>query len=259
MNLIPLKTTRQIKTIKLICGQLGKIRQKLFEFTQPGVTGQEVEDLAQKLIKSAGGEASFAKVPGYRWATCININQGIVHGVPNQYRFKKGDLVSIDVGLFKNGWHSDCSATQVCGYPNLDDYPHQKLANFLKAGKQTLNLAISKAQVGNRVGHISQTIEKTLNQSGYRPIPNLTGHGIGKKLHEPPQIPGITPKKVSDTPVLRAGMTLAIEVIYTLGNGKTQVSSDDRWTVTTKDGKMAAIFEETIAVLDDGPLILTRI
>lgn len=232
--------------------KLARIRQQLLTAAKPGTTGLVIEALAQKLIKQAGGQASFATVDKYQWATCININAGVVHGVPNNYQFKTGDLVSIDVGIYYQGFHTDCSTTIMVGA-----VPSGEKAKFLQTGRQVLKKAIAQARPGKRVGHISRTIESNLHAAGYQPLPNLTGHGIGRQLHEPPHIPGVVRQPIKETPQLQSGMTVAIEVIYALGNSDTRVSPEDHWTVISKDGKITAIFEETIAIKNDGPLILT--
>lgn len=251
--MISIKTPKEIEIMARAGCLLADIRQKLLESAHPGVTSQQIENLAQQLIKTAGGEPSFARVPNYNWATCININEGVVHGVPNNQPFKSGDLVSIDVGIYFKGFHSDCSKTIIVG----DQKPPKKV-KFLEIGRQTLKKAIQAARPGQRVGHISQAIETNLKKYNLSAIPHLTGHGIGRELHESPHIPGVVKQPIEQTDILKPGMTLAIEVIYTLGSGQTATSSDDHWTIITQDGKISGIFEETIAIKNDGPLILTK-
>jgi len=253
MSNIPIKTDQELEIMAEAGHKLAEIRQKLLDAVKPGIASREIEDLAQKLIKKAGGQPSFAMVPNYDWATCINVNEGIVHGVPNDYQFQKGDLVSIDVGFYYREFHSDCSRTIIVPPAESGSDEH-----FLDIGRQTLKKAVKAARSGRRVGHISQLIEKNLHKHNLEPIPNLTGHGIGRQLHQAPFIPGVSQIPIKKTSLLKPGMCLAIEIIYTQGGPETAVSSEDNWTVVTKDGKISGIFEETIAIKNDGPLILTK-
>jgi len=253
MTPIPLKSPTELRLMRTGGRRLAQIRAKLLKAVRPGVTGLQIEALAQKLIKKAGGQPSFPTVKGYHWATCINVNQGVVHGIPTAYRFQPGDLVTIDVGLLYQGFHTDCSASILV---KGNQPPPAFKQRFLNVGRLALKKAIQQAVPGHRIGHISSAIETTLKKAGYSPIRVLTGHGIGRRLHEPPPIPGFLAGPLSQTPLIKKGMTLAIEVIYALGKPEV-VTAPDGWTIQTQDGKIAAVFEETIAVLDDGPLILT--
>jgi len=247
---IPLKTSEEIRIMRQGGEKLSQILEKLVRFTRPGVKLIEIEKLAWSLIEKTGGKPGFALVPGYNWATCININDGIVHGIPDQKEIKDGDVVSIDIGIFYKGLNTDmCRSFQVGKKdPGTD--------KFLKTGKKALKQAIKQAKVGNRIGHISKAIQDTIEGAGFTCIRNLTGHGVGKKLHEPPQIPCFLDKKIKETPLIEKGMTLAIEVIYALGS-HTNYTKIDNWTIATSDGKISTVFEKTIAVINDGSLILT--
>lgn len=229
---------------------LGKVRNKLAGMVAPGVTLLDIELEAARLLEETGGEVAFTKVQNYYWATCINVNEGVVHGIPTDYRIQDGDVVSIDVGLWFKGFYTDTSTSVIAGKGS------EELKRFLNAGKESLQLAIAEAKLGNRVGHISQAIEKRLKQAGYNPIHELTGHGVGSKLHEKPHIPGILSGDISKTPLLQLGQTLAIEVIYAMGKPDI-IIAEDGWTIETKDGKIAGLFEETVAITETGPLILT--
>jgi methionyl aminopeptidase len=207
--------------------------------------------LAVKLVKEEGAEGSFNKVPGYSWLTCISVNEGLVHGIPRKdVVFKKGDVVSIDVGLYYKGFHSDTSITV-----GIDVTPDVK--KFLNIGVQALEKAISKAKVGNYIYDISEAIESTVEGAGYSTIKALVGHGVGRELHEDPQIPCFVPGRITDSPKIEAGMTLAIEVMYAMGSDKVEVL-EDGWTIAMRDGKISALFEESIAVTQKGPKVLTR-
>lgn len=230
---------------------LSRIKGQLKETVAPGVTPQELETRAEKLIVEAGGKPSFKMVPNYFWATCINVNDGVVHGVPNSSPFREGDLVSVDVGMFYQGFHTDTSFTVPAGKIN------RQKQEFLRVGKRALKEAISKAVVGNRVAHISRSIQRILEREDYAPVRALTGHGIGKKLHEEPQIPCFWQGRLESSEVIPEGATLAIEVIYTLGSPELVISGEDSWTIRTRDGKIAGLFEETVLATVEGPLVLT--
>ena len=229
---------------------LSDIRNQLADAVKPGVTPVEIENLANTLIKKTGGQASFKTVPGYHHATCINVNDSLVHGIPSQIPFKDSDLVSIDLGLLYKNYHTDTSTTVVVGKPNKD------LQSFIDTGWQALSLGIKKAQVGNKVSDISKAIEKVIVSSGYTPVKDLTGHGIGKKLHQDPYIPNYYDPQNTDFE-LKVGQAMAIEPMYTKGSEQIKLL-DDNWTITTKDGSLSALVEHTIFINQDGPIILTE-
>lgn len=251
--MIPLKSAKEIEIMKeggkKLAWVMGKIKVK------PGMSLKEINSLAEQLIEKQGGKHSFKMVEGYHWASCLNVNQGVVHGVPNDYRLKDGDVLSIDIGMFYQGLHTDMSNSIVVG-AGPDKWIGKR--EFLTAGVEALRAATQVAQPGNRVGHISQAIEREIKKHGFQPIRALVGHGVGKKLHEPPQIPCYLKGKISDTEKLKPGMTLAIEVIYTQGRPGVIVK-EDGWTVETMDKKLAALFENTVAVMRQGPIVLTKI
>lgn len=217
----------------------------------PGISLLELEKLATGLIAKTGGKPSFKMVPGYRWATCLNVNAGVVHGIPNRYRLKTGDLFSVDAGVYYRGFHTDAARSLLIssGSPVSTD-------RFLFAGRLALTKAISQAVPGNRIGHLSQAIEQTLRAAGFSPVRELTGHGVGRELHEEPSIPGYLDRPVAETPAIKPGMVLAIEVIYAAGKSGIKVGQDG-WTIVTADGSLAGLFEDTVAVTADGPVILT--
>ncbi len=245
-----LKTDKEIKIMAEGGRKLSEIKHKLANEVHVGGNAYEIDKLADDLIAKSGGEASFKKVPGYYWATCINVNAGIVHGIPKkELVFKKGDLVSIDVGLFYKGFHTD---TSISVGLNLTT-KHQ---DFLDTGKAALKKAISQMKVDNRVYDISKAMEDTIKNAGYSPVESLVGHGVGKFLHEEPQIPCFVYDKRKNTPELQVGMVLAIEVMYTEGSPEL-VHEEDGWTIATADGKISGLFEETVALTKHGFLVLT--
>lgn len=247
--MIPVKTAKEIELMREGGRKLAGVLDQVLRAVKPGVSLKELDQLAESLIEKRGGKPSFKMVKGYNWATCININQGVVHGVPGNYRLRNNDLVSIDIGLFYKGLHTDIART----------VPVQtKKDIFLKTGEKALKKAIKATKPGNRVGHISKAIGKEIKKSGFSPVKALTGHGVGKKLHEDPQIPCFLKGKIKRTPELAPGMTLAIEVIYTQGKPDV-VLADDGWTVKTADGGVAGLFEDTVVVTAKGGKVLTKL
>lgn len=248
--MITIKTPEELKVMAEGGSKLAIIRNALAKMVLQGSTPLDIEKKAQELIDRAGGKPSFQMVKNYNWATCININDGVVHGIPTSIPFKEGDLVSIDVGMLYKGFHTDTSITISSG--KIDN----RLDKFLEVGKIALTFAINKAKPGNKVSDIAKSIQAEVEKDGYSPIRALTGHGIGKKLHEEPQIPCFWEDGMADT-VLPEGAVLAIEVIYTIGEPDL-MQDQDNWTLRTKDGTIAGLFEETVAVVPNGPLVLTR-
>ena len=233
--------------------KLGRVKEALAAAVKEGVKASEIEDLAVKLIKDEGAEASFKKVPGYHWATCVNVNEGLVHGIPvASVVFKKGDIVSIDVGVYYKGFHTDTSITV-----GIDLSSENR--RFLNTGREALAKAIKEASEGNYIYDISKAIEDTVTEAGFTPIKALVGHGVGRELHEDPQIPCFLPAQagVQESPGIARGMTLAIEVMYAAGGDKVEVL-EDGWTIAMRDGKISGLFEDTVAVTESGPIVLTR-
>lgn len=241
----------KIEAMKIGGGMLGRVRKALYNYTQVGVTPKQIEFKARELIKAEGGELSFTKVPGYRWATCININDGIVHGIPTSEKpLAGGDLVTVDVGVYYHGYHTDAAFSKVVGTSTAAK------DRFLKAGLEGLKNAIAAVKPDNRIGDISEAMESTLKKYGYRATKELTGHGVGKELHEEPMIPNVVVKLKEKTPQIELGQTLAIEIIYVEGS-PSLVLEEDGWTISTKDGTLSAVHEETVLVTEDGCSILT--
>jgi len=251
--MIPILSEKEIKIMEDNGQKLRKVMEATLSEVKPGMTLIELDQVAEKKIEELGGKPSFKMVPRYYWATCINLNGGVVHGIPDDTPIKKGDLVSVDAGFYSQGFHTDMAKTIKVG----SEKGKGRSDKFLEAGKEALEEAIKQVKPDNRVGHLSQTIEETIKKAGYNPVKRLTGHGVGRQLHQEPMIPCFLKEEVRKTPLLKKGMVLAIEVIYTQGE-PTLIVADDGWTIRTQDGKMAGLFEETVAVGANGPLILTR-
>ncbi len=254
MTQINLKSASEIAIMKVGGQKLKHIRNYLKSMAKPGVKLNLIEGKALSLISESGGQPSFSLVPGYSWATCINLNHGLVHGVPDKKVIKQGDIVTIDIGLYFKGFHTDSAVSFIAGQE--DKYP--KKQKLLIAGQKALKQAISQAKPGNRIGHISQAMQISIEKYGYNVARNLTGHGLGKNLHESPAIPCFIDKPITQTPIIEPGLVIAIEAIYMAGNHKTITDPKDNWTIITKDQKDAAMFEHTVAITKNGPVALTE-
>ena len=247
--MIKIKNPDEIKIMAEGGVMLGRVKKKLAESVKVGVSGADIERLANELIEKEGAEAAFKRVKGYSWATCINVNEGLVHGIPTNTPFNDGDVVSIDVGIYHKGFNTDTSLTVAIN-------PNPEIKKFLNVGKSALEKAISKVRIDNYIYDISKAIEDEIEEHGYTTIKSLVGHGVGKDLHEDPQIPCFVPAKIEDSPIIKKGMVLAVEVMYALGSDKVTIA-EDGWTIVMRDGKISALFEETVAVTESGPKILT--
>ena len=213
-----------------------------------GVSCASLDQIAEKEIESRGASSSFKTVDDYQWTICTTINEQVVHGIPTDYKLKGGDILGIDIGAYFQGFHSDMAISVPVG--NVG----QSAKKFLDVGRDTLKKAISKAMPGARIGDISQTIQENVEKSGYQPVRVLTGHGVGRELHEEPMVPCFGEKGTG--PAILENMVLAIEVIYTEGKAELKLEKDN-WTFSTKDGSLGGLFEQTVAVTKAGPIVLT--
>ena len=231
--------------------KLGRVKHALAVAVAAGVRASEIEELAVSLIEKEGAECSFKKVPGYHWATCINVNEGLVHGIPaSSVIFKRGDLVSIDAGVYYRGFHTDTSISV-----GIDLSPENR--KFLNIGIEALSKALKEVKEGNYIYDISKSIEDTIEGAGYTTIKALVGHGVGRELHEDPQIPCFVPGNREESLKIEKGMVLAVEVMYAEGSDKVELLQDG-WTIAMRDGKISGLFEDTVAVTEEGPNVLTR-
>ena len=224
--------------------------ERLIEAVVPGVKTRELDRLARREIKSLGAKPSFLGYMGYPAAVCVSINEEVVHGIPGDRAIEDGDLVSMDLGAIVDGFHGDAAVTVVAGAGT----PETRA--LLDATRAALGCGIEAALPGNRIGDISAAVEGSIKPLGYGVVWEYVGHGIGRNLHEPPQVPNYGTS--GQGPLLKAGMTLAIEPMVNLGGGKTR-ALDDGWTVVSADGTPSAHFEHTIAITGEGPVILTTL
>lgn len=232
--------------------KLGKILDALLQFAKPGIKLIEIDNLAEKLILEAGGSPSFKTVEDYKYSTCLCVNDVVVHGIPNKYILKDGDILGIDIGFLYQGFHTDTSWTKAIG--NID----KQTRLFLQTGREALLKAISKATAGNRIWDISEGIENTLRSKGFTPVRQLVGHGIGKVLHEAPQVPCFKRGERNHSPLLKDGQTIAIEVIYNQGDFPVVYKNEDGWSLKTEDDSLSGLFEHTVLITQKSPIVLTK-
>ena len=250
MGSFEIKTPEDIKKMQEGGKILRAVKNAVAKKVKTGVSAKDLDEFAEQMILDLGGKSSFKTVPNYRWTTCVNVNAGIVHGIPTKdLVFKKGDVVSIDLGVLYQGFHTDTSITVA-----ID--PSAQVSKMLKVGQNALDLAIVEAKPGKRIYDISEAIEKKVKAGGFNPVRALVGHGVGRELHEEPQIPCFVSGTRNESPKIPVGAVIAIEVMYTQGKPDL-VLEDDGWTISTQDGKISALFEETVAVTSHGLIVLT--
>lgn len=247
--MIVIKSPAEIEKIRAAGRLLARILRTLSESITPGVTTTaDLDALAAILVKEAGGRAAFKGYMGYPAHICASVNQQVVHGLPSNRVLMSGDIVSIDMGVELDGYYADAAITVPIG----EITPEAR--RLLDITRQALYVGIDQAQVGKRIGDIASAIQKFVERHGYSVVRELVGHGVGRKIHEDPPVPNYG--KPGSGPVLREGMTLAIEPM--VNQGKPQVVClADKWTIVTEDGKLSAHFEHTVAITRKGPLILT--
>ena len=245
---IKLKSADDIRQMRIAGELASNVLQKVAGATKVGVTTKEIDDYAGELIKEAGARSAFLGYRGFPANTCISVNEEVVHGIGCERVINDGDIVSIDVGVQKNGWIGDNALTVPVG--NIS----QEAKDLLIATEQALFESISFARAGQSLADLCGATEEHVVKFGYSVVKDLVGHGVGKNLHEEPAVPNYRPH--GKTPVLKAGMVLAIEPMINQGTGDVICLEDD-WTIVTKDNKLSAHFEHTVHVTDGEPDILT--
>lgn len=260
--MIDKKTPAEIVSMQKGGKILSDVLWEVMRAAKVGVSEIELDQLAEKLIRERGGEPGFMKVPGYKHTVCFCTNEVVVHGIPSSYRLQAGDVICIDCGVYLEGFHTDMAETVI-----VDDGGKWQMANskafeerkrFLSIGKKALEAGIAEAKIGNRIGHISKAIQDiTEKEGGYSIVRTLIGHGVGRELHEAPEVPGFLDRKIEKTPLLEDGMTIAIEVIYNMGGKEVVYRGDDDWTIVSEDGSLSAVFERSVAISGGKTILLT--
>jgi methionyl aminopeptidase len=233
------------------CGKrLASVVNALKDRLKAGVRSIEIEELTRSLMAKTGGVPSFLNYEGFPAATCISVNDEVVHCAPTNYRFREGDIVGLDVGLKYKGLHTDMAVTVPVGRVN------QKTKKFIGVARRALDEAIEKARPGNKVGDISHAIQKIIERGGYSVVKELSGHGVGKELHEEPTIPNYG--RSGEGEILKEGMVLAIEPIINMGSREVETAVDG-WKIKTQDQSLSAHFEHTILIGRKKAEILTTV
>jgi methionyl aminopeptidase len=222
----------------------------LAENIRPGVTTKELDSLAEEFILSRGGTPEFKGYQGFPASICASPNAMIVHGIPGSYRLKEGDIISLDVGVRYEGFVTDSATTVAVGEVPLET------SKLLQTTRRCLEAATDQARAGKRLGDIGHAIQALAESRGYGVVRDLVSHGVGRKMHEDPQIPNYG--RPGTGARLLPGMTLAIEPMITLGGYDIRISEWDGWSIYTADGSLSAHFEHTVAVTGNGPWVLTR-
>lgn len=248
--MIVLKSQDEIVRMESACSIVAEVLVKIRDAITPGITTKELDEIAESFILSRKAVSAFKGYKGYPATLCTSLNNQVVHGIPGSAVLKKGDLISIDVGVYKDGFYGDAAITLPVGQISTE------AGKLLSSTEEALYKGIEKALAGNRLSDISNAIQKHAEADGFSVVKQFVGHGIGRGLHEDPQIPNFG--RPGEGPVLRAGMTLAIEPMINAGTWKVDVLNDG-WTAITRDGSLSAHFEHTVAVTDNGPKILTKL
>jgi methionyl aminopeptidase len=247
--MIILKSPEEIERIAESCRIVADTIEAIKNMVKPGLTTTDVESFADTYIKELGGIPAFKGYRGYPASICTSLNDEVIHGIPSKRILQEGDVLSIDLGVYKNGFFGDGAITIPVGQIT------PALERLLRVTEESLYIGIMNAIVGNRVSDISYAIQRHVESHGFSVVKAFVGHGIGRELHEDPQIPNFGPP--GRGPRLREGMTLAIEPMVNLGSHEVFVL-DDGWTAVTADGKPSAHFEHTVLVTSEGPRILTK-
>jgi methionyl aminopeptidase len=242
------KSKTEIETMARAGRVVAETLRRLGEHMQPGVTTKELDEVAEDYIRSQGGVPTFKGYRGFPASICASPNSMVVHGIPGSYRLDEGDLLSIDVGVTLDNFVADSAFTFAVG--EVDG----EASRLLEACQAALAAGIAEARSGNHVQDISAAVQRTTEEAGFSVVRSLVGHGIGRSMHEEPQVPNFG--EPGRGPLLAPGMTLAIEPMINAGSPEVWVA-DDRWSISTDDGSLSAHFEHTVAITDNGPLILT--
>ena len=249
--MISLKTEKEIALMKVACNISAKALEIGGKSVKAGMSTKKLDKIIHDYIIKEGAKPSFLGYGGFKGSACISVNDTVIHGIPSEkIIIQKGDIVSIDVGAYINGFHGDNAATFVCG-----TVP-EETQRLLDVTKESLVRGISAAIAGNRVGDIGEAVQTYVEENGYSVVREFVGHGVGKDLHESPEVPNFGKK--GKGPRLIPGMVIAIEPMVNQGKAEVKILSDG-WTVKTCDGSLATHFEHTVLITKDGPVILTTV
>jgi len=248
--MITLKSDRELEYMKDAGRIVAETHLELKKAIEPGITTRELDTIAENYILSQGAKPAFKGYQGFPASICTSIDEEVVHGIPGLRELKNGNIISIDIGTVINGFYGDAARTYPVG--EIDE----ELQRLLAVTEEALEAGIKKAIEGNRLSDISHAVQTTAESNGFSVVRDYVGHGIGREMHEDPQVPNFG--KPGRGPRLKAGMTLAIEPMVNMGTHEV-VTLEDNWTVVTRDDTSSAHFEDTVAVTETAPKIFTRI
>lgn len=248
--MISIKSPQELEKMRASGRLAARCMEELISHVKPGVTTKQLDIIAEQFIMAAGAWPSFKDYRGFPGSVCTSVNDEVVHGIPGERMLQNGDIIGLDLGALLNGYHSDMARTVPVGEVSEEA---KRLITVTQAAYQA---GADAAVVGNRLRDISEAVQKTAEAAGYGVVRELVGHGIGTSLHEPPDVPNFMFK--GPNPRLKAGMVLCIEPMVNGGTEKVTWGADG-WLVSTKDGKLSAHYENTVAVTEDGPEVLTRL
>ena len=246
--MISLKNKTDIEGIKKSGQIVRKVLSELAEITKPGIRTIEYDTAAEHIASSLNASPAFKGYGGFPYSVCVSVNEEVVHGFPSQRRLKEGDIVSLDFGIYYNGYYADAAITVPVG--KITD----NALKLIEVTKEALNIGITKAVIGNRINGISKAVEEYAVMNKFSVVRDFVGHGVGFKLHEDPQVPNYYIE--SNDVLINEGLVIAIEPMINESSYKVKIKQN-KWTVTTKDKKLSAHFEHTVAVTKEGPQILT--
>ena len=248
MEMISPKSPREIECMRRAGRLTAQARALAGSLVRPGVTTHEIDTAVRKFIESHGAKPSFLGYGGFKGSACISINEEVIHGIPGPRKLKEGDIVSVDVGAYLDGFHGDCAATFPCGEVSPE------AMELIRVTEQSFWEGIKLARAGNRVFDISHAVQQYVESHGCSVVRDFVGHGVGAKLHEAPEVPNFGP--AGHGPRLQPGMTIAVEPMVCAGDWQVKVLAD-KWTTVSLDGSLTAHYENTILITEDGPEILT--
>lgn len=249
--MIILKTPEEIEVMAQASKLVAETLEALKKEVRPGVTTEQLDRFAEEFIVARGGRPAFKGYRNYPKTLCASVNEQVVHGIPSKRPLKEGDIVGLDLGAIVGGFYGDAAMTLAVGTVSPE------AARLIKVTEEALYLGIEQAVVGNRLSDVSHAIQRHVEAAGYSVVTDFVGHGIGRQLHEEPQVPNYG--KPGQGPRLQYGMVLAIEPMVNIGGSAVRIL-EDQWTAVTKDGSLSAHFEHTIAIQPSGPArILTKL
>lgn len=246
--MIVIKRPDELRRMREAGRVVARVLLEIEKRVRPGVTTGELDRFAEEFIRAAGGEPSFKGYRGYPASICTSVNEEVVHGIPSGRRLEEGDIVSVDVGVLLDGFHGDAARTFAVG--EVDP----RTRRLLEVTERALEAGIAMAREGNRISDIGHAVQRVVEEAGFSVVRDFVGHGIGRQMHEDPQVPNFgVPGR---GPRLLRGMTIAIEPMVNAGAPDVTIL-EDHWTAVTVDGSRSAHFEHTVAISEDGPVILT--